>query len=320
MQAETYKLFVSGDGSGVGKTTCCIGLLDYIKKEWIGKHQSIDEVAYIKPATQCTDVQLLWKYCAKEDILFRGIGPIHFRTGFTQFCLRENEDPEELLMKISDAMEQMTDQIIAKRNSQEKCRILFIIDGIGYPAVGSICGINNGTVAKFLNAPVLLISKCCPFYSLGNTIDTFERNCIFLDHYIPVLGTIFNKYIPLENREDEKLDEHRVALAKDLKSDVKLYFEKRRKDKYLYGILDSTVPKQDSKIHVTPSFTNLTQTLQKDVCIPSYLARTEAVSKHPDMYSFTPQEEQFVNHFLNQFHSSIQIEQIILDVLQYYQK
>lgn len=51
-------LFVCGDQSGVGKTSVCIGLLNALSMKF-----SCDELAYIKPCTQCEGVQLLWKFC-----------------------------------------------------------------------------------------------------------------------------------------------------------------------------------------------------------------------------------------------------------------
>ncbi len=80
-------IFVCGDESGVGKTSVCLGLLnaalDYGFKP--------EELAYIKPCTQCEDVQLLWKWCEEKGIQHEGIGPILFRAGYTQEVRNSDE-------------------------------------------------------------------------------------------------------------------------------------------------------------------------------------------------------------------------------------
>lgn len=43
-------------------------------------------------------------------------------------------------------------------------RKIVIVDGVGYPAVGSICGVSNSAIASTLNAPVLLASYHSPVH------------------------------------------------------------------------------------------------------------------------------------------------------------
>lgn len=38
-------------------------------------------------------------------------------------------------------------------------RKIIVVDGVGFPAVGSIVGVSNAVVAKALNSPVLVV---CP--------------------------------------------------------------------------------------------------------------------------------------------------------------
>lgn len=54
------RLFVSGDRSSVGKSTICLSVLGSLVET--GLYQPAD-LAYIKPASQCQDVQLVTKYC-----------------------------------------------------------------------------------------------------------------------------------------------------------------------------------------------------------------------------------------------------------------
>jgi len=51
-------VYVCGDQSGVGKTSFCLGFLNSCLQKY-----EPHEIAYIKPCTQCEDVQLLWKWC-----------------------------------------------------------------------------------------------------------------------------------------------------------------------------------------------------------------------------------------------------------------
>ena len=67
---------------------------------------------------------------------------------------------------------------------------LVIVDGVGYPAVGSVCGVSNATVAGLLSAPVLLVARP----GVGNAIDaTCYMQAFFLYHGIAPLGVLYNK-------------------------------------------------------------------------------------------------------------------------------
>ena len=75
-----HKIFIAGDKSQVGKTSVCMGILGSLLER--GYHP--EEVAYIKPATQCESVQLIHKYCNSVGIECVGLGPIIFYSGFTR--------------------------------------------------------------------------------------------------------------------------------------------------------------------------------------------------------------------------------------------
>lgn len=64
------------------------------------------------------------------------------------------------------------------------------MDGVGYPAVGSICGVSNADVAATLNAPVLLVGKS----GVGDAVDSYNLNsCFFEAKGVKVLGGVFNR-------------------------------------------------------------------------------------------------------------------------------
>ena len=107
------------------------------------------KLAYIKPATQCEQEQTVTKYCEEVGISHCGIGPIVFYKGFTRAYLAgETDSAEAMLMKVREAVRAIG-----------KGKWLVLVDGVGYPSVGSICNVSNADVAKALGCPVVLIGK-----------------------------------------------------------------------------------------------------------------------------------------------------------------
>ena len=152
------RLFVSGDRSSVGKSTFCLFLLASLLE--MGFDAS--ELAYIKPVTQCEAEQLVVRYCNSVGISCEGIGPVVFYKGFTRAYLDgATMSSPDMLLSIQDAVDTI-----------QTGKKLVIIDGVGYPAVGSICGVSNADVAHALGAPVLLVGKS----GVGDAVDSFNLN------------------------------------------------------------------------------------------------------------------------------------------------
>ncbi|CAM9288404.1 unnamed protein product [Ectocarpus sp. 12 AP-2014] len=181
-------VFVAGDrsqaslgrgcGFGVGKSSTCLGLLGALLRR---NDLCSSDLAYIKPATQCEKPQLVTDWCEANGVACRGIGPVVFYKGFTREFLKGGAGTsEELLQEIRDAVEEIS--------SGKK--VVVVVDGVGYPAVGSICGVSNGDVAAALKAPVLLVGKS----GVGDAVDSFNLNaCFFEARGVRVLGGVFNK-------------------------------------------------------------------------------------------------------------------------------
>ena len=171
------KVFISGDRSSVGKSTTCLAILSSLLKLGV-KPQ---DLAYIKPVTQCEVTQPVTEFCEKYGIANRPIGPVVFYKGFTRaFLAGETEPVESLLNSIRQAVDEIS---VGKK--------LTIIDGVGYPSVGSICSISNADVARYLNVPVLLIGKS----GVGDAVDSYNLNARFFEAIgVTVLGGIFNKF------------------------------------------------------------------------------------------------------------------------------
>ena len=157
-QGDALKLFISGDRSSVGKSTTC----QYLLASFLSYGLSPKEIAYIKPITQCEEEQSVVRYCQEQGIECLGVGPVVFYKGFTRaFLDGKTETSEELLNNVKIAVENLS-----------KGKKLVIIDGVGYPSVGSICGVSNADSAKILDSPVLIVSKS----GVGDAIDSFNLN------------------------------------------------------------------------------------------------------------------------------------------------
>ena len=173
----TIRLFVSGNRSQVGKSSVCLGILGSLLQSGYAPH----EVSYIKPATQCTKKTLVAEFCERNGVKSRHIGPIVYYSGFTRkFLEGETESSAEMLDKVRVAVDDIAKGV-------KVC----IIDGVGYPAVGSICGVDNAALARAAGAAVVLVAKA----GVGDGIDSFNLDANwFLSRGVPVLGAIYNRY------------------------------------------------------------------------------------------------------------------------------
>ena len=62
-----------------------------------------------------------------------------------------------------------------------------VVDGVGYPAVGSVCGTSNAAVAARLRAPVVVVAKS----GVGGAVDAVDLAATYFEHAgVPVLGDI----------------------------------------------------------------------------------------------------------------------------------
>lgn len=220
------RLFIAGDKSQVGKSSICMGILGALLKS--GKFAP-KELAYIKPATQCEQTQLVQEFCkAKGITACVPVGPIVYYKGFTRAFLKGDIDDtsEALLRKAGNAV----DDLAAGKK-------VVIIDGVGYPAVGSITGTDNASVAKSCGiklslsqndharapTPVLLIGKS----GVGDAVDSFNINATYFTHRdVPVIGAIFNK-----------LSVDGFYSLSNCKEAIDMYFEKCQPDKTAFGFI-----------------------------------------------------------------------------------
>eukprot|EP01094_Clydonella_sp_ATCC50884_P009356 TRINITY_DN18881_c0_g1_i1.p1 TRINITY_DN18881_c0_g1~~TRINITY_DN18881_c0_g1_i1.p1 ORF type:complete len:311 (+),score=56.98 TRINITY_DN18881_c0_g1_i1:13-945(+) len=180
MRANTARyLMVAGDKASVGKSSVCIGLLHSLVKAGL----PASDIAYIKPATQCMRVQPVSKYCEANGIAHAARSPLIFYSGFTQeFVNGEAGTSDELMSKIKKAISKVSD---GKR--------LVVVDGVGFPTVGSIVGCSSAQIAAEIGASVIIVSPGLTG-SLGTAVDSFSLNRAPFDvARIPVIGTVVSK-------------------------------------------------------------------------------------------------------------------------------
>jgi len=211
------RIFISGDRSQVGKSTTCLGLLAHLVESGFPP----SHLAYIKPVTQCEQEQPITRYCKAVGIA-EAPGPVIFYKGFTRaFLAGETPSSQELL-----------DQAAAAVNAISRGKALTVVDGVGYPSVGSICGISNAHVAARLDVPVLLVGKS----GVGDAVDSHNLNSTFFEHRgITVLGSVFNKLATSGFYSREA-----CAAA------VGSYFTKYKRNQDAYGFMPATQFSQEA--------------------------------------------------------------------------
>ena len=254
------RLFIAGDRSQVGKSSICMGILGALLKS--GKYSPSD-LAYIKPATQCEQTQLVQEFCkAKGITACVPIGPIVYYKGFTRAFLKGEvgETSEQLLYKAGCAV----DELAAGKK-------VVIIDGVGYPSVGSITGTDNASVARSCGinrssarapVPVLLIGKS----GVGDAVDSFNINATYFTHRdVPVIGAIFNK-LSLEG----------FYSLDNCKEAIEMYFSKFQPDRTAFGF----VPEIPSLMSARQDIANVSKDDQLKQALKTADAFVEEFRRH----------------------------------------
>jgi len=232
------RIFVAGDRTQVGKSSICLGLLGTLLHKL---NHSPETLAYIKPATQCEDSMLVTQYCQSVgiDTVSSKDAPLVYYKGFTRAFLKgETDGSEVLLRKVSKAVDDLFlgsgDDIVGKK--------VVIIDGVGYPAVGSITGTDNADIARACGYPlddnnenetnnssnrrppgVLLVGRS----GVGDAIDSYNLNAsYFKAKDVPVIGVVFNRLS----------SEGYYALEK-CRAPITSYFKQQTRNDQVFGFI-----------------------------------------------------------------------------------
>ncbi len=173
----TTIIHVLGTGSGVGKSSLCLGLLAWLLKQGV----PAEKLAYIKPMTQCVEKQPVTLFCEKHGIACQAIGPVIFSKGFTREFLDGQTPGRDILL----------DEILVAIYSIAVDKQFLFVDGVGHPAVGTTVGLSNATLANALrNCVVLLVAQS----GIGAAIDSIALCLTFLRaNGIAKVGVLFNK-------------------------------------------------------------------------------------------------------------------------------
>jgi dethiobiotin synthetase len=165
-----------GAESGAGKSTVCQGILAQL----LASGFTSDQLAYIKPVTQCTEKQPVALFCEQKNILYRDLGSLVFKNGFSKdFIDGLTPRSDELLAKVLAS-------IVAIGHG----KVVVIIDGVGDPSVGCIVGMSNADVAAALTCNVIFIGKP----GIGKAIDNTMLCVCFMQYKgIVDIGIIYNK-------------------------------------------------------------------------------------------------------------------------------
>lgn len=176
-------IYVAATNQHIGKTTSTLGLVMALQDRGY-------KVGYCKPVGQ-EFVDLGDLKVDKDALLFSktmGFGleealhsPVILGRGATTSFL-DNPSDYNYEKRILDASKRL-----------DKANDLVIYEGTGHPGVGSVVGMSNATVAKMLNASVVMIVEG----GIGNTIDRLHMSaCIFHSQQVPIVGVIINKVLP----------------------------------------------------------------------------------------------------------------------------
>lgn len=128
-------------------------------------------------------------YCEKKGIACVPIGPLVYYRGFTRaFLAGETPSTDDLLAACGSSVDRLA-----------RGKKVVLIDGVGYPAVGSICGTDNASVALACSYPldngtrkpasVLLVGGS----GVGNAVDVRLFNLILLA-CLPINFALISKY------------------------------------------------------------------------------------------------------------------------------
>lgn len=223
---DAIRIFVAGDRSSVGKSSVCLGLLGNLVAKFGYDPSSL---AYIKPATQCEAPQLVQKYCDSVGIECVPVGPLVYYKGFTRAFLAGEtaQTSEDLLKECGESVDKIA-----------RGKKVVLVDGVGFPSVGSICGTDNASVSKACGYPhssgaripmgVVVVGGS----GVGAAVDSFNLNATYFEmKKVPVMGAIFNK---LSTEGFYSLENCRTQVTK--------YFDQDKHQRQLQRIAFGFVP------------------------------------------------------------------------------
>jgi dethiobiotin synthetase len=180
----TKYIYVMGGESGAGKSTVCLGILACL----LAAGFKPEQLAYIKPVTQCIAQQAVARFCEHMKIPCMDIGKLVFSKGFSRDFI------DGLIPNAGALTADVRDSILALGRGKS----VVVIDGVGDPSAGSVVGASNVDVALLLPCRVIFVGRPGIGAALDNTVlcVSFMRCKGLLN-----IGVIYNK-IPLAAFDD----------------------------------------------------------------------------------------------------------------------
>lgn len=159
----------------------CLGILAQLLADGYLPQQ----LAYIKPMTQCVEPQAVARFCAEQAIACVDMGSLVFTKGFTRDFIDGLTQPStELLATVLQS-------IVTIGTG----KAIVLIDGIGSPAVGSVVGVANIDIAALLPCRIIFVGKG----GIGAAIDDTVLNVSLIQSkHQQNIGLIYNKIPPSE--------------------------------------------------------------------------------------------------------------------------
>jgi len=177
------KIFIAATQQNDGKTTVSLGLIAALKKRF-------DRIGFIKPIGQRYLMEQGYKVDEDSVLIeklfgikcnIKDMSPIAIEKGFTERFIEKGPD-ENYELLIRESYEK-----VAQDND------LVIIEGTGHAGVGSVFNLSNATVARLLDANVMLISSG----GVGKPIDEVMLNkALFDKEEVGLAGVVVNKVLP----------------------------------------------------------------------------------------------------------------------------
>ena len=182
---ETKRIFVAGTRQNEGKTTTCLGLFSALQARF-------SRVGFIKPIGQrfieveghrVDEDSFLLDTVYHVHVPINSMSPIAIDTRFTRRYLK---DPEALRPGLIDTICRAFDRVSWEKD-------ITLIEGSGHAGVGSVFDLSNATVARILEAKVIIVSRG----GIGNPVDEIAMNkALFDQEGVEVAGAILNKVSP----------------------------------------------------------------------------------------------------------------------------
>jgi BioD-like phosphotransacetylase family protein len=181
--AGPKKVFIAATMQNDGKTTVSMGLIMSLRKRFkkIGFIKPIGQRYLIEEGYKIDEDSVLIEDICGIKCRLKDMSPIAIEKGFTERYIKSG-NREGLINKIDESFERVS-----------KGMDLVVIEGTGHAGVGSCFDLSNASVAKILNAPVVLITSG----GIGRPIDeAMLNNALFQKEGVRLLGVIVNKVLP----------------------------------------------------------------------------------------------------------------------------